>query len=69
MEKSGFDQWKYQLKEVDGIRRKMLIRHQWEYNQCNWDKLVQGTNARKVNCGHVYSAYILKPVIDSGRTL
>ena len=34
---------------------------QWK---CNWDKLVQGTNARKVNCGHVYSAYILKPVLS-----
>ena len=28
----------------------------------------QGTNARKVNCGRVYSAYILKPVL-SGRNL
>ena len=28
----------------------------------------QGTNARKVNCGFVYSAYTLKPVL-SGRTL
>ena len=28
----------------------------------------QGTNARKVNCGCVYSAYILKPVL-SGRNL
>ena len=30
--------------------------------------LDQGTNARKVNCGRVYSAYILKPVL-SGRNL
>ena len=30
--------------------------------------LIQGTNARKVNCGRVYSAYILKPVL-SGRNL
>ena len=28
----------------------------------------QGTNARKVNCGCVYSAYILIPVF-SGRNL
>jgi len=28
----------------------------------------QGTNARKVNSGRVYSGYILKPVL-SGRTL
>ena len=28
----------------------------------------QGTNARKVNYGRVYSAYILKPVL-SGRNL
>ena len=28
----------------------------------------QGANARKVNCGRVYSAYILKPVL-SGRNL
>ena len=28
----------------------------------------QGTKARKVNCGRVYSAYILKPVIF-GRNL
>ena len=28
----------------------------------------QSTNARKVNCGRVYSAYILKPVL-SGRNL
>ena len=27
----------------------------------------QGYNARKVNCGRVYSVYILKPVL-SGRT-
>ena len=27
---------------------------------------IQGCNARKVNCGGVYSAYILKPVL-SGR--
>ena len=26
----------------------------------------QGTNARKVNCGCVYSAYILKPVLLGG---
>ena len=32
------------------------------------DKFDQGTNARKVNCGCVYSAYILKPV-RSGRNL
>ena len=25
---------------------------------------VQGTNARKVNCGRVYSASILKPVLS-----
>jgi len=25
---------------------------------------LQGTNARKVNCGRVYSAYILKPVLS-----
>ena len=29
---------------------------------------LQGNNARKVNCGCVYSAYILKPVL-SGRNL
>ena len=34
----------------------------------NIDMLYQGTNARKVNCGRVYSAYILKPVL-SGRNL
>jgi len=28
----------------------------------------QGCNARKVNCGRVYSAYILKPVLF-GRNL
>ena len=28
--------------------------------------LQQGTNARKVNCGRVYSAYILKPVNRGG---
>ena len=28
----------------------------------------QGCNARKVNCGRVYSAFILKPVL-SGRNL
>ena len=31
-------------------------------------QLFQGCNARKVNCGCVYSAYILKPVL-SGRNL
>ena len=30
--------------------------------------LLQGINARKVNCGRVYSAYILRPVL-SGRNL
>ena len=30
------------------------------------DCLTQGTNERKVNCGRVYSAYTLKPVL-SGR--
>ena len=29
---------------------------------------MQGYNARKVNCGRVYSEYILKPVL-SGRNL
>ena len=29
---------------------------------------IQGTNASKVNCGPVYSAYILKPIL-SGRNL
>ena len=29
---------------------------------------IQGTNVRKVNCGRVYSAYILKPVL-SGQNL
>jgi len=33
-----------------------------------YDCSVQGTNARKVNCGRVFSAYILKPVF-SGRNL
>ena len=28
------------------------------------NKIEQGTNARKVNCGRVYSAYILKPVLS-----
>ena len=32
------------------------------------DSSMQGNNARKVNCGCVYSAYILKPVL-SGRNL
>ena len=31
----------------------------------NLHRLDQGTNARKVNCGHVYSAYILKSVLSS----
>ena len=34
----------------------------------NMDTMSQGSNARKVNCGCVYSAYILKPVL-SGRNL
>ena len=34
----------------------------------NKDIVLQGYNARKVNCGCVYSAYILKPVL-SGRNL
>ena len=28
------------------------------------DRMNQGTNGRKVNCGCVYSAYILKPVLS-----
>ena len=32
------------------------------------DHSLQGFNARKVNCGRVYSGYILKPVL-SGRNL
>ena len=28
------------------------------------DMFIQGTNARKVNCGRVHSAYILKPVLS-----
>ena len=31
------------------------------------DTVNQGTNARKVNCGRVYSAYIVKPVLSGGR--
>ena len=28
---------------------------------CDYDGAAQGCNARKVNCGRVYSAYTLKP--------
>ena len=38
------------------------------YNYRDLDSLNQGTNARKINCGRVYSACILKPVL-SGRNL
>ena len=44
----------------------------WRWNKTvklyNFIERSQGNNARKVNCGCVYSAYILKPVL-SGRNL
>jgi len=31
--------------------------------------IIQGTNKKKVNCGRVYSAYILKPVLSERNIL
>ena len=51
---------------VFGIKKKNLVCSvDYIHEKCG---LNQGYNARKVNCGRVYSAYILKPVLF-GRNL
>ena len=53
-----------------GIRRRLLNLN-YDFRMCNEHGAVtqtQGTDARTVNCGRVYSTCILKPVL-SGRNL
>ena len=52
---------------VDIFQTNYIARSEFEITKDYMD-CKQGCNVRKVNCGCVYSAYILKPVL-SGRNL
>ena len=54
--------------ECVNLKLTFELQQQINVNIIKKNSSAQGTNARKVNCGCVYSAYILKPVL-SGRNL
>ena len=53
--------WKYGRFTILFIIKLKDLRYKF---LCYKTHFTQGTNARKVNCGRIYSAYILKPVLS-----